>query len=146
MDVVRPALDFGSRLSPGIGIVAAGSLALAVLGCGGKVVAGGSDPEAAILAVEREDREPLGIPPADLPPPGECRLWLPGRPPERQAAPGPCARIERQAPGGAWVLFRPDREPGLIHVRVIDPRRPGVVLLVRVYDAQHGTYLRRERP
>jgi hypothetical protein len=100
-----------------------------------------------VIAVEQgEDRGPLGIAPRYLPPAGECRLWLPGRPPDSQAAAGPCERIEPQALGGSWVLYRPPDHRELIHVRVIDPRRVGIVVATRIYEAEHGTYLGREGP
>lgn len=73
-------------------------------------------------------------------------MWFPGRPPGHQPAPGHCGRIEAEAPAGAWVLYRPSRDRKVVHARVIDRRRAGVVVLVRVYDVAKGTYLREERP
>lgn len=100
-----------------------------------------------VIAIEQgEDRSPLGIPPEQLPPPGLCRLWLPGRPVSAQTGPGPCEKIEPGALGGSWVLERPEVEPGLIYVRVIDPRRVGVVVAVRSYRAATGEYLGRKEP
>jgi hypothetical protein len=49
-----------------------------------------------------------------------------------------------RASAGTWVLYRPDREE--VHARVIDDRRPGVVVRVRIYEADQGRYLRTERP
>ena len=43
----------------------------------------------------------LGIPPGHLPPPGQCRVWMPGTPPGHQAKARSCANIERSAPAGA---------------------------------------------
>jgi len=33
-----------------------------------------------------------------------------------------------------------------VHARVIDPKRDGIVIVVRIYDADRGTYIGRERP
>jgi hypothetical protein len=44
------------------------------------------------------------------------------------------------------VIYRPERHPREVHARVIDSKRAGVVVLVRVYDAARGDYLRREKP
>lgn len=106
-------------------------------------------PEPAVVADERGN-EPrrhraLGVPPGHLPPPGECRIWHPGRPPGHQPPPQQCAGAAARAPAGTWVLYRPARERRVVHARVIDPRRAGVVLEVRVYDAERGRYLRTER-
>lgn len=90
------------------------------------------------------DGGPLSIPPGHLPPPGECRVWYPGVPPGQQPPPTSCDRAMYRAPAGAWVLYRPDRKE--VHTRVIHDRRPGVVVDVRVFDAQRGRYLRSRRP
>lgn len=84
----------------------------------------------------------LGIPPGHLPPPGQCRVWVPGKPPGRQDRPRACDRIERTAPAGSWIVSRPSRDKKVVHVRVVDERRPGVVIRLRVYDAQRGTLIR----
>jgi len=84
----------------------------------------------------------LGIPPGHLPPPGQCRVWVEGRPPGQQPKARSCAQIERTAPPGSWILYRPTKDRKAVHVRVLDQRRPGVVVLIRVYDAEHGTLLR----
>lgn len=84
----------------------------------------------------------LGIPPGHLPPMGHCRVWLPGTPPGHQARPRSCDGIERTAPAGSWIVYRPSRDKKVVHVRVVDQRRPGVVIRLRVYDAQRGTLIR----
>ena len=118
---------------------------LGVVGCGGT-----SRPETETAPVvfedrlvvgENDDRSPLRIPPAQLPRPGECRSWKPGRPVKEQAAAGPCSQIEPTAAPESWVLYRPTQDPRLVHVRVIDPEQAGLVTQVRVYDAERGTYL-----
>jgi hypothetical protein len=94
-----------------------------------------------LVIEENDDKSPLGIPPAQLPAPGECRLWKPGRPLKEQGRPGSCAAIETAAPAESWILYRPQQDPRLVHVRVIDPDQKGLVIQVRVYDAARGTYL-----
>ena len=84
----------------------------------------------------------LGIPQGQLPPPGQCRVWLPGEPPGHQPRARNCARIERTAPAGSWIVYRPDEDRRVVHVRVVDERRPGVVVRLRVYDIRRGTLIR----
>ncbi|HEY6222370.1 MAG TPA: hypothetical protein VIW26_01185 [Gemmatimonadales bacterium] len=94
----------------------------------------------------REER--LGIPPGHMPRPGECRVWIPGTPPGRQPRPRsrPCAGIERDAPAGSWIVYRPGQERRFVHVRVVDERRAGVVVRVRVFEAESGRFVREENP
>ena len=84
----------------------------------------------------------LGIPAGHLPPPGQCRVWLPGTPPGHQARARGCAHIERSAPAGSWIIYRPSEDRKVVHVRVVDERRPGVVVHLRVYDVRRGTLIR----
>jgi len=84
----------------------------------------------------------LGIPPGHLPPPGQCRVWMPGQPPGHQPRARSCDGIDRTAPAGSWVVYRPSKDKKVVQVRVIDERRPGVVVHLRVYDAERGTLLR----
>jgi len=84
----------------------------------------------------------LGIPPGHLPPPGQCRVWMPGQPPGHQPRSRGCAGIERTAPAGSWILYRPGEDRKVVHVRVVDERRPGVVVRLRIYDADRGTLVR----
>jgi hypothetical protein len=83
-----------------------------------------------------------------MPHPGECRVWIPGTPPGRQPRPRsrPCAGIERIAPAGSWIVYRPGAERRFVHVRVVDERRPGVVVRVRVFEAESGKLVREENP
>lgn len=113
-------------------------------GCAGTVAVGAPRPTV-VVAEERESRPALGVPPGHLPPPGACRVWYPGRPPGHQPPPVRCANAASRAPAGTWVLYRPTEERRVVHARVIDPRRAGVVVEVRVYDAERGRYLRTER-
>jgi hypothetical protein len=84
----------------------------------------------------------LGIPPGHLPPPGMCRVWFPGQPPGHQPRARSCDRIERAAPAGSWIVYRPSEDRKVVHVRVVDDRRPGVVVRLRVYDVKLGTLIR----
>ncbi|HXF95325.1 MAG TPA: hypothetical protein VNI61_04420 [Gemmatimonadales bacterium] len=90
----------------------------------------------------------LGIPPGHLPRPGQCRIWIPGTPPGRQpyARSRPCPGISRVAPAGSWIVYRPTRDRRLVHVRVVDPRRVGVIVIVRVFEAESGRFVREARP
>lgn len=90
----------------------------------------------------------LGVPPGHLPRPGECRIWIPGTPPGRQ--PGrrsrSCEGILRDAPAGSWVIYRPTRDRRLVHVRLVDERRPGVIIRIRVFEVESGRFVRDEEP
>jgi len=84
----------------------------------------------------------LGIPPGQLPPVGQCRIWIPGKAPGHQAKARSCDGIEQLAPAGSWIVYRPGKEKKVVYVKVVDDHRPGVVALVRVYDAQSGAYIK----
>lgn len=88
----------------------------------------------------------LSIPPGHLPPPGECRIWFPGRPPGHQPPPQRCSVAERELPAGAWLLYRPKQHPEYIHVNVCHTSRPAVVVAIRVYEAEGGRFVREEEP
>jgi hypothetical protein len=98
-----------------------------------------------LVIEDTDDRSPLRIPLTALPTAGACRLWKPDRPVREQAPAGDCAKIEPNAPPESWILLRPRQDPRLIHVRVIDAERTGLVTQVRVYDAERGTYLGSKR-
>jgi hypothetical protein len=98
-----------------------------------------------VVVSDDEDRSRLRVPPGHLPAPGQCRVWFPGRPPGRQPGAGSCRGIDRVAPAGSWILYRPSDDKRIVHARVVDPRRDGVIVVVRVYDADRGTYLGQER-
>ena len=102
-------------------------------------------PSRVIVIDHDEDRGRLRVPPGHYPRVGECRLWFPGRPPGQQPRSQGCRGIERIAPAGSWILYRPSSDRRVVHARVVDPKRDGVVVVVRVYDADRGTYLGQER-
>src|SRR5437899_8564705 len=90
----------------------------------------------------------LGVPPGHLPRPGECRVWIPGVPPGRQPRPRsrPCDGIAAAAPAGSWILYRPTADRRIVHVRIVDERRAGVVVRIRVFEAETGRFVREENP
>ena len=120
------------------------AVALAVLTATGCSSISSSRPEQPAPAVRRgpSTASTLGIPPGHLPPPGQCRVWYPGEPPGHQPRARSCARIEREAPAGSWIVYRPTEDRKVVHVRVVDQRRPGVVVRLRVYDIRRGTLIR----
>ncbi|HKY31920.1 MAG TPA: hypothetical protein VJV23_05235 [Candidatus Polarisedimenticolia bacterium] len=86
--------------------------------------------------------KPLGIPPGHLPPPGQCRIWYPGKPPGHQPPPGRCSALRREVPAGAWLLRRPKDRVEEVAVDVYHDTRPSTVLEVRLFDADSGAFLR----
>lgn len=129
------------------------AVTLLLVGCssgGGPVVesgprgsgsVGASTGAGDVTRVETSTAATLGIPPGHLPPPGRCRVWVPGRPPGHQAAPGRCADLERRVPAGAWLVYRPSKSRKEVRVSVYDADRPRVAL-IRVFDAATGALLR----
>jgi len=124
-------------------VVLLAAAGLVAAGCTRKIVVVDTPP--ATSARGPSTAATLGVPPGHLPPPGECRVWIPGRPPGRQARPRSCDGILAAAPAGAWILYRPGADRRVVHVRYLDERRAGVVLRVRVFDAQSGAFIRDER-
>ncbi len=83
----------------------------------------------------------LHIPPGHFPPPGQCRVWVPGTPPGRQASPGDCATLAQQVPAGAWLLTRPADGSKYVEVSVYDEKKPGVIIEVQIYTADKGEFV-----
>lgn len=52
---------------------------------------------AAPLAAQGRGRGNRGVPPGQMPPPGQCRVWYEGRPPGQQPRPTNCNQAERVA-------------------------------------------------
>lgn len=96
--------------------------------------------EAERAPVDADRRGPLGIPEAELPPPGECRVWHPDRRVADQRPSEPCGDAEGAAPAGGRILYRPTDDPRVVHVRVLDPADAGTVLRVDIYDAETEAY------
>lgn len=130
--------------SPALEAAAGLALLLSTASCAVSLSSGATRPHHEVAAAHTHHPDVLGIPPGHLPPPGECRVWYPGRPPGQQPPPRRCSAVGAEAPPGTWLLFRPHDDPEVVHVRVIDSRRAGVVVLVHVYDAERGRHLRDE--
>jgi hypothetical protein len=86
----------------------------------------------------------LGIPPGHLPPPGQCRVWIPGDPPGHQAPSGSCSELASQVPLNGWLVYRPSKSKKEVKVSVYDQKKPGVIVVIRVYDSKSGDLLREE--
>lgn len=115
---------------------------LAATACSSSVTPSTSTRPAPVVAHRSSTAATLKIPPGHLPPVGSCRVWRPGTPPGHQAPPRSCVGIERQAPAGSWILYRPTGDRKVVHVREVDGYRPGVIGRIRVHDARSGAYLR----
>ena len=90
----------------------------------------------------------LGVPPGHLPKPGQCRVWIPDVPPGHQPRPKSrsCAGIDAVAPAGSWILYRPTTDRKIVHARIVDDRRAGVIVRIRVFEAESGRFVREESP
>jgi hypothetical protein len=84
----------------------------------------------------------LGIPEGHLPPPGECRVWFPGKPAGHQPPPGKCENLMYQVPPGAWLIQRPYDNPKHVDVSAYDVQRPGIVIDIGIFDAASGIFIR----
>lgn len=120
----------------------------------GRIVlpSGGSAPEPVHHGSGRSSPHPmqgpvasLGIPPGHYPPPGQCRIWMPGVAADRQAKCVPCTSIDGEIPLGAWVLYRPSREKGVLRVTTYDRRAASSVVSVDWYDAANGKRVQQPR-
>ena len=86
----------------------------------------------------------FGIPPGHLPPPGQCKVWMPGEPPGKQKKKyesGACESVSRDVPAGGWLVYRPGEDKKEVVVREYGSERQ--ITSVRVFDIATGT-LRRE--
>lgn len=75
----------------------------------------------------------LRIPKGHLPPPGECKVWLPGKPPGHQPPPQSCASAIRSAPLGAWVITH---EGSRYRVSIFSRDRRNIIDETRYYLTQ----------
>ena len=73
-------------------------------------------------------RELAGVPRGQYPPPGECRVWYPNRPPGQQPPPTSCDRLAgvRLEPG-AFILHGDRAYDAEYNWQEADRRRPGTV-------------------
>ena len=95
---------------------------------------------------DRDRTGPLGIPEAELPAPGQCRIWYRGRPAAEQPPAEACGAAEGKVESGAWILYRPADDVRVVHARVLDSADKGKVLRIDLYDAEKGTYLGTKAP
>lgn len=120
--------------------------AVGVAGCAGNRVSG-SDREpvtrdGGIVVDEGDD-----IPPDFLPPPGQCRIWEPGEPPDQQMARYPvgrCSQLREAIPEGAWLIYRPTDDAKHVRVWLYGSERQ--VLQQRIYDIETGALIRHVAP
>ena len=69
-----------------------------------------------------------GVPRGHYPPPGECRIWYPNRPPGHQPPPTDCRRLVRvRLEPGAFILHGDRAYDAAYDWREEDRRRPGSV-------------------
>ncbi len=106
------------------------------------------DHDGEVVVVKENKGRPahLGIPPGHLPPPGQCRVWFPGRPPGRQPSPGNCIDVEHHVRPGCWLVRRSYSDPKHVKVMVYSHDRPLSVLVVRYYLAESGKFAYEEHP
>lgn len=89
----------------------------------------------------------FGIPPGHLPPPGQCRVWMPGEPPGKQKKKypaGDCASVSAAVPAGGWLVYRPGDDKKEIVVR--EYGEASSVVRVNVFDIVTGELLRTVDP
>lgn len=89
------------RLLKFAGLVAAGLAAGCAVVPPGVVV----HPQPPVV-VAPPPRHAVQIPPGHYPPPGSCRIWIPGVPPGQQSPPGPCAVLQHRVPPGGVLIGR----------------------------------------
>lgn len=75
----------------------------------------------------------LKIPPGHLPPPGQCRVWYPGKPPGHQPPPVSCESALRSAGPDGWVLQRASNDPKILEVKERKPSQGKVEIVIRHY-------------
>lgn len=117
---------------------------LATMACGSARSSGADATPAegsAPLAVQ------FNIPPDFLPPPGQCRIWEPGEPPDQQRdryPVGRCSQLREAIPDGAWLVYRPTDDAKHVRVWLYGSERQ--VLQQRVYDIETGQLIRHVAP
>lgn len=144
-----------ARTRPAVGRLPVLVALLALTACAGSPPPGANDPppgaedaeETAAPDGAATREESYGIPPEHLPPPGQCRIWLPDEPAEEQARENPvgrCSTLRETIPAGGWLVYRPTDDSGV--VRVWQYGEDGQVLHQRIYDVETGELLRHVGP
>lgn len=82
----------------------------------------------------------LRVPPGHYPPPGQCRVWHPGRPPGQQPPPANCASLAGRVPAGAFLLYNNREWDSRYDWRAAERRTPGSVpeVVLRVIGSAAG--------
>lgn len=75
----------------------------------------------------------LNIPPGHLPPPGKCRVWIPGKPPGQQGPPVSCEVALRDAAPGTWVLYRNPNKSEVLEVKEKKKVQARVEIVIKKY-------------
>ena len=80
----------------------------------------------------------LGIPPGHLPPPGQCRVWIPGEAPglQQKEATGDCAWVQTRVPPGGWLVWRPRSDRKEVVVREFGA--DATIRWTRIFDIATG--------
>lgn len=141
------ATSASNMLSSRLGLLLIGFALLCMLcSCGVVLRSGGPNGEQRDEPAPVHKLKKLGIPPGHLPPPGYCRIWIPGMPPGHQSPPGRCSELEHRVPVGAWLLYRDIADPDHIEVFVYHEKKPSVVVVVRRFEAASGRFLSESQP
>ena len=75
----------------------------------------------------------LNIPPGHLPPPGQCRVWYPGKPPGHQPPPTSCESALTSAGMDSWVLYRDSDDAKTLEVKERKRNGPTVEIVISHY-------------
>jgi hypothetical protein len=96
--------------------------------------------EKVVVTKTRGPKQNLGIPYGHLPAPGQCRIWVPGRPSGHQPRAGNCHSVMKKIIPGCWLLTRSESNPKLVQVTVFDRYDAGEVVMIRYYIAKTGAF------
>ena len=88
---------------------------------------------------QRQGYSRLNIPQGHYPPPGECRIWFPDRPPGHQPPP---TKNCSQVPPGAWVIQHPEDDQDHVHVTAYEIENPGNIIAVGEFEIGTGLFVR----
>lgn len=62
------------------------------------------DPAPGVIVTSPHAPRHVDIPKGHYPPPGTCRIWVPGVPPGQQSPPGNCEDLQYRVPPGAILV------------------------------------------